>query len=207
MLTSPLTRYASFLLIAVLSGAASCDDPLGTSPEALAERIRANTPTELPPVTTEGAMTMGAYVETDTGRMLFVASGVDRPETALATTLDCAAFDNYLFRSNEYIGVAGIYCRRPEIGDNRYLSMGFGYIAPDSVQLSFIYNPGGNVGSTNYWTRAFPASDIEYEILRDDREARILSGTFAGQLLNRDPPYDTVRITDGRFDVRYGVTP
>ena len=173
----------------------------------LADDIRARTPTELPPATTHGANTMGAYVHTDTGRVLFVASGVDRPETNLAASLDCRAFDNYLFRSNGYLIVSGVYCRRPEIGDGRRMSMGFGYIHSDSVELSFNYSRPGQQTSDSYWTRAFPGADIEYEITRDDREVRVLSGTFAGRLLNRDPPYDTLVVTDGRFDVTYGVTP
>ena len=196
------------LTLALLLSAAACDkDPLTLSPEELAERIRANTPTELPPITTTGANTMGAYIHTDTGRVLFVASGVDRPETALAESLDCEAFNNLLYANNNYLSVRGIYCRRPEIGDDRRISMGFGYFAPDSVQISLSYDPDDWTNGPDYWTREFSQSGIEYEILRDDRQARVFSGTFSGYLLNRAPPYDTLQITDGRFDVTYGITP
>ena len=196
---------AAFLAMALV--ASSCDKtPLSTTPEELADAIRAATPTELPPITTAGLNTMGAYAHTDTGRVLFVASGVDRPETALAASLDCEPFNNYLFLSNDYLSVGGVYCERPEIGDRRRINMTLGYIRPDSIQLSLIYS-NGSKQAQSYWTRAFPRSRIAYTILRDDRDSRILSGTFSGTAVNRDPPYDTLRISDGRFDVTYGVTP
>ena len=98
MLPKPPLVFAALLLTAVLL-AASCDKtPLSATPEELAEAIRAATPAELPPVTTAGLNTMGAYVHTDTGRVLFVASGVDRPETALAASLDCEPFNSLMNR-------------------------------------------------------------------------------------------------------------
>ena len=210
--------YLLFTITAlILLTASSCDqDPLTTTPEELAEQIRRNTPTELPPITTSGENTMGAWIYPQPGSplhdlagdsILFVASGVDRPETALATSLDCDAFDNFLFQSNDYIEASGTYCRRPEILDDRLIYIGFGYIAPDSAQIAFSYSEDCNSSSINYWTRAFSDSNIEYEILLDNRGLRIFSGSFSGYLLNRSPPYDTLRITNGRFDVTYGVTP
>jgi len=196
----------------------SCDqDPLTTtSPEELAEQIRRNTPTELPPITTTGENTMGAWIHPQPGSplhdlegdsLLFVASGVDRPETALATSLDCDAFNNFLFESQDLISIRGIYCQRTEIDDPRNITVNFSYIRPDSIELSFGYVADRNASSIDYWTRRFGSSQISYAIAFDDEESRALSGTFLGSLINRSPPYDTLLITDGRFDVTYGVTP
>ncbi len=212
-------RLLGLALTAVLLSAASCDkDPLSLSPEELADRIRANTPTELPPITMTGANTMGAYIHPQPGSplweqagrvdsFLFVASGVDRPETALAESLDCGAFNNYLIKSTSWISVQGIYCRRPEIGDDRFIALNFGYLPKDSVQLALNVSLRKALSMTNYWTREFSGADMNYTILRDDRATGVLSGTFSGQVLNRASPYDTVEITDGRFDITYGVTP
>ena len=202
------SAFALLLAIAVLLSAAACDDlddALTLTPEELAERIRANTPTELPPVTTEGLNTMGAYIHTDTGRVLFVASGVDRPEVAMAESLDCRAFENYRYESNGYISATGTYCRRPEIGDDRLLSVIFGHIAQDSTIMYVNYSKDrSDIGRVYTLTSE---STAEHEILRYDESSRIFSGTFSGRLVNRAPPYDTIEVTDGRFDVTYGVTP
>ena len=201
----------------ILLTASSCDqDPLTTTPEELAEQIRRNTPTELPPITASGENTMGAWVHPQPGSplydltgdsILFVASGVDRPETALATSLDCAAFNNFLQESTGWISVQGIYCRRPEIDDDRDIGLNFGLINQDSIELKFDYEHSKLDSRVLYWSRDFSQSVISSNILIDNREERVLSGTFSGRLINRSPPYDTLLITDGRFDVTYGVTP
>ena len=212
MRTSPI-----LIVFFIFFSASSCDqDPLTTTPEELAEQIRRNTPTELPPITTTGENTMGAWIHPQLGSplhdlagdsILFVASGVDRPETALATSLDCDAFNNFLFESNQYLSCSGVFCRRPEIGDDRSLRLAFGYIAPDSAQIAFTYSDNEFDSGTNYWTRSFNQSMIINEILIDDRDSRIFSGVFSGFLINRSPPFDTLEVTNGRFDVTYGTTP
>ncbi len=212
------TSILLLMLTHLLLAASACvdDDPLTLSDEELAERIRANTPTELPPVTTSGENTMGAWIHPQPGSplhtlvgdsLLFVASGVDRPETALATSLDCKAFDNYLFQSNSYVSANGDYCRRPEIGDDRHMSIIFGYIAPDSVQIYFNYHHSNTSSILNYRLKDARQLVLEYDILIDNRDQQIFSGTFQSGLINRSPPYDTLQITDGRFDVTYGITP
>ena len=212
----------SLLLLFVPSliiGLSACDsDPFTLSPEELAEQIRRNTPTELPPITTVGANTMGAWIHPQPGSplweqagrvdsFLFVASGVDRPETALAESLDCEAFNNYLFESKNLISIQGQYCERPEIGDSRNLASNFSYIEPDSVELFFSYVSDASSRSINYWTRGFSQSEIEYKVLLNDQDDRILAAIYSGYLIHRAPPYDTLRITQGRFDVTYGITP
>ena len=123
----PTHLLPTALLAIVLCSAASCvdDDPFGISPEAQADRIRAHIPTELPPVTTEGAMTMGAYVETDTGRVLFVASGVERVDPIGSSLTDCDPFQNWRYESSSLISVDGRWCARPEAGDPRSQSLVF----------------------------------------------------------------------------------
>ncbi|MFK8056400.1 MAG: hypothetical protein AB8F78_09805 [Saprospiraceae bacterium] len=210
--------YLLFTITAlILLTASSCDqDPLTTTPEELAEQIRRNTPTELPPITTSGENTMGAWIHPQPGSplhdlegdsILFVASGVDRPETALATSLDCAAFNNLLQESSGWISVQGRYCRRPEIDDDRQISLNFGLVTPDSVELKLIYTQFSGDRGLNYWTRGFSNSQLEYEVSNDNRSENILSGTFSGQLINRALPYDTILVDNGRFDVTYGTTP
>ena len=206
-----MTRIYGLLLLAALSLATACGkDPLGTSPEAQAARIRANTPTELPPVTTEGAMTMGAYVETDTGRVLFVASGVERADPIGSSSTDCPAFQNWLYQSSDLIGVSGRWCARPEIGDNRSQRLVFSFY-PARANLLFEITDDLSYGFVHLY-RSDTLRPPDYEILRDDRSGRILSATFSATLYAEDPGGggvhgDTIRITDGRLDVRYGVTP
>ena len=212
------SRFLLALTAVILLTASSCedDDPFTLSEQELADRIRANTPTELPPITTTGENTMGAWIHPQPGSplhdlegdsILFVASGVDRPETALATSLDCDAFDNYLFQSKNLISVQGQFCERPEIGDVRNLSSNFSFVQPDSVEIFFGYVGDRSSRSINYWTRGFVNSQITYTILLDDQQSRVFSGRFSGRLINRAEPFDTLRITAGRFDVTYGITP
>ena len=212
------SRFLLALTAVVLLTASSCedDDPFTTSPEELAEQIRRNTPTELPPITTTGENTMGAWIHPQPGSrlndlegdsILFVASGVDRPETALATSLDCDAFDNTLYESNQSIGISGQYCRRPEIDDPRRLSFGIEYYQ-DSLQIFFRYSPIPAGQDKRYWL-APPLNNeaISLDVMNDDRSSKIFSGIFYGTLINRSPPFDTIEISKGRFDVTYGITP
>ena len=113
---------------------------------------------------------MGAWIHPQPGSplhdlegdsILFVASGVDRPETALAESLDCDAFDNNLQESTGWISVQGIYCERPEIDDRRFMGLNFGLINTDSVELSFLYLNSQFSPEQNYWTRSFTESNTE----------------------------------------------
>jgi hypothetical protein len=192
------------------------DDPFTLSPEELAEQIRRNTPTELPPITTSGENTMGAWIHPQPGSplhdlegdsLLFVASGVDRPETALAESLDCNAFNNSHNLTNRSLISSGVYCRRPEIGDDRQMNLSFGYYYPDSSRMFFIYRHTKTDRGINYTSTLIPEIPIDYQVLNDDRLNQIFSGKFTGRLINRTEPFDTIKITNGRFDVTYGTTP
>ena len=199
---------APALLAIVPCSAASCvdDDPFGISPEAQADRIRAHTPTELPPVTTEGAMTMGAYVETDTGRVLFVASGVERVDPIGSSSTDCDPFDAYRSESDSFIVVVGWWCSRPEVGDARQQTLIFYRYSDGQYQVfySIQQDPG-------YTRRIRYASDTlddsRVDVLLNDTINRTLAATFSAELYGQDGRDDTIDVTDGRLDVRYGRIP
>ena len=214
----------SLLLLFVASlliGLSACDsDPFTLSPEELAEQIRRNTPTELPPITTVGANTRGAWIHPQPGSplweqagrvdsFLFVASGVDRPETALAESLDCEAFDNFLVQSLNVIGISGRYCRRPEIGDDRRIWIGIeNYLTQDSVQIFFVYSHASSETGSGYrLPRSTTFGEFNLLISEHFQLNNQISGVFNAKLINRSQPYDTLHITQGRFDVTYGITP
>ncbi len=189
------------LLCVALGGLPSC-----TKDEVKA--IRKATPTELPPITTSGENTMGAWVETDTGRVLFVASGVDRlSDPGDVQSIDCDPFQNWRYESQEYISITGRWCPRPEIGDDR--SMWMQVLISDSGPLyaSFIYDVRG--GSTRWYesSKVGEDSDFNFTVTDHDTESRHLSGLFNGILFNKKAPFDTILIADGRFDTFYGSTP
>jgi hypothetical protein len=201
------------LLLSLVAPACQDDDPFTLSAEELAEQIRRNTPTELPPITTSGENTMGAWIHPQPGSplhdlagdsILFVASGVDRPETALAESLDCNAFNNFHYLSTRSIFSSGKYCSRPEIGDERELELSFGYFYPDSARVLFFYE---DTDAFTYRSESIGLGGIIYDILLDNRSENVISGTFSGALINRSSPYDTIRVSTGRYDVTYGITP
>jgi len=201
----PMRYYIPLLLlIALFTCAASCEDPLGTSPEAVADRIRANTPTELPPITSEGLNTMGAYIHTDTGRVLFVASGVERPDPIGAGSTDCDPFQNYRFSSDSLTSIVGRWCPRPEITDERSMRISIGISEADTVLAYFSYRHFTNSKRKVYIGNS---SSVKIDVLSQSWEQNTISGTFSFIGVNRDPPYDTILVTDGRFDVTYGLTP
>ncbi len=197
-----------WLALGALLSASSCDpDPLTISPEELAEQIRRNTPTELPPITSVGANTMGAWIETDTGRILFVASGVERPDPIGAESTDCPAFQNFRYESQDYVDILGMRCPRPEIEYLRSQALGFRTFDNGTIRLDYTYDPDG-AGSLHSLTfRTKESSPITMEILEHDLETRRLSATFSATLFGWRNTTDSIRITDGRLDVTYGTTP
>lgn len=56
---------------------------------------------------------------------------------------------------------------------------------------------------TGYYSNFKPSQDNFINISRLDTVNRIISGTFQCTLVNLYPPRDTVRITEGRFDLRF----
>ncbi len=172
------------------------------------KEIRKATPTELPPITTSGENTMGAWVETDTGRVLFVASGVDRlSDPGDVQSIDCDPFQNWRYESQEYISIDGRWCPRPEIGDYRSMWMHILMYDSGPQYTSFTYDVRG--GSTRRYasSKVGEDSDFNIEITGHDTESRHVSGIFDGMLFNKEEPFDTIVVADGRFDTFYGSTP
>lgn len=87
------------------------------------------------------------------------------------------------------------------------MNLSFGFIYPDSSRLFFRYEDLKNDYAVNYTSQSLSIDDLIFQITTDDRGKQILSGSFSGLVVNRTLPYDTLLITDGRFDVTYGVTP
>jgi len=147
---------------------------------------------------------MGAYIHTDTGRVLFVASGVERPDPIGAGSTDCEAFQNYRYLDERFVGIVGKWCPRPEIGDFRRMALGISKYDSDSLVMFFSYKPSPAEDNQVYFATQ---SSISYEPLHENASDQAISGEFSYTAANRDPPYDTILVTDGRFDVTYGLTP
>ena len=197
-------RVVVLPLLALVCCLNACDEE-----EQLARRIERHTPTELPPITSIGANTMGAYVTVDGERHLFVASGVDRNESVGSISADCKPFNNYLYQESGDIVVAGVWCSRPEI--ERPLQMDMGILFPtkgDSLGMRFGIDYDGVLGNRRVSYGSYGHDvEINLDLAMLDTITQLVAGTFSGYVLNFDNIKDTAFITEGRFDVRYGVTP
>ncbi|MFK8057711.1 MAG: hypothetical protein AB8F78_16410 [Saprospiraceae bacterium] len=214
-----LTQLILGLVVTVILTASSCEgnDPFINTPEEEAARILANTPTELPPITTTGENTMGAWIilqpgselalEAGTDSILFVASGVERIDPIGASSTDCDAFQNFRYESQGYVDILGRWCPRPEIGDPKWLTLGFLRFDNDRVMVtaSIDLNGGRTVDSKKFRNDSIGIS--HFSVLLDDATNRILSATFSGELYGWDNTSDTIQIESGRLDARYGITP
>ncbi len=177
--------------------------------DRLAKRIERDTPTELPPITSVGANTMGAYVTIGDEQHLFVASGVERGGSVGSISADCEAFNNYLYRSDGNIVIQGIWCSRPEISLPKRMSLAILFpTRGDSLGMAFGIDYDGLSGNPHerYGSYGIDA-DVEINVNSLDTINHIAAGIFSGYVLNFDNPLDTAFITDGRFDVYYGITP
>ena len=200
----PSTRPLLSLLAACVLSAASCDDltddgelmPGGD----LVAYIRAQTPTELPPATQVGANTMGAYVHTDTGRVLFVASGIERPDPIGAESTDCPGTQT--LSKEDWIDVLGRWCPRPEIGDPRAMTLGVTIYSSRMPSLTFSYD-SRVIGSAKQFYQFTPTSPPAVAVDYHDPNDRVIAGTFSGTIYNEKDATDSLLITDGRFDMRY----
>ena len=158
-------------------------------------------PEFLPPATDTGGPLMAARILTDTGEVLFVAQGV--PDRFLGTpckawvSLYNQEFDNYL--------ISGTYCSRPPIDPKRihlsfYLSNTFRIIQEfDRSRLVFTFDDEKR--QNTYELRQ--EVDMKLWNILLQQEMRILSGQFEAILHNRRDHTDSIRLVDGRFDMRY----
>lgn len=78
---------------------------------------------------------------------------------------------------------------------------------PDSISISYRFDEDGPGGQRGTVYRSRRVSDIAVAVSRHDEGARLVAGEFAGTVFSLDDPRDSLTIRDGRFDVRYGVTP
>jgi len=81
-----------------------------------------------------------------------------------------------------------------------------------STELSSTFNPN----YSHCWIRPFGISTngIKYlsntnsgtiKITRFDQDNHIISGTFELTVFNKDNPSETIKITDGRFDINWST--
>lgn len=214
-----LIYIVTILTAMVLFSASSCEgnDPIINTPEEEVARILANTPTELPPITTTGENTMGAWIIPQPGSelhqlagqdsILFVASGVERIDPIGASSTDCDAFQNFRYESQGYTSIRGYWCKRPEIDDPKALTMAIRLFDNGQFRISCGADMAGGSTIDELKFRTDSSGTSSLEILNDDRSTRILSATFSGTLYGWYNTTDTIRIVSGRLDARYGITP
>ena len=159
-------------------------------------------PEFLPAATDTGGPLLAARVLTDTGELLFVAGPV--PERLLG--VPCTWWKSIVRSDKPHLYVSGTYCARPPVDAFRQ-SLSFAlsdsmtlYQEPDRWRLMF------QVGDFTMGTQ-------NYHLLRDenfrvtdaahDSVSRIAHGRFEAILHNERDPTDSIRLVDGRFDMRY----
>jgi hypothetical protein len=164
-------------------------------------------PDGLPPITDTGTNTFGCMVN---GKP-FIPGG--NSWWSGQNPLKCAYqyFDNgyHLALSGSYketntiLGVS-IAC------DSVTLVKGQSYILKlDSIGNAFAgyhyyaYTNQGNSIMDEYHTKNFTNLTGELTITNLDDTKQILSGTFWFNAVNQNAPYDTVKVTEGRFDVHF----
>ncbi len=193
---------ALLLLACLLALAAGCEkegNPILKNGGDLAAYIRAQTPTALPPITQTGANTMGAYVHTDTGRVLFVASGIERPDPIGGESTDCPGWQNARFDAE--IAILGRWCPRPEIGDSRTMLLGMNFLNNQEIIAYFRYQPG--VAGKIVKTYLSKKKTVATSNVLNNAIKQTISGSFTGTLYYDKNPSDSILITDGRFDMSY----
>lgn len=159
-------------------------------------------PTVLPSATDTGGQLLAARVITDTSEFLFVAGGV--PDRFLGTP--CTWWNSQRNGELPLSTVSGIYCRRPPVDPNEY-SLTFDI--SDSLKIyqeEFRFRVRFEYGSIVTGQTVFElvdTDDFRFHQLHENDSSRILSGLFEATLHNRDDPTDSIRLVDGRFDMRY----
>ena len=153
------------------------------------------TPEVLPPITTTGANTFGCYVD---GKLWLPFGGVTYPD--LVGTYGSGHI--YIYADRNHIN---------EVNSTFTIEINKGVYAKGMYNLSFKNSLEGNSWYAYYIYNGLPDSNRYFvdtvntgtlNLLRLDTISFIMSGTFQfngyNKYLNK-----TVKITDGRFDIRY----
>ena len=212
--------YAGYtFLLVTLCSCTPEEDPFINTDEERAAAIRAATPTELPPVTTVGAGTMGAYIIPTPGSelhrlagedtILFVASGVERGGSIGTISTSCRPFQNWRFESTGQISILGNWCPRPEIDIEHSQVLIFNLLndSEGGVFGSIFYAysaTGSSLDEIKFRNDSVPITRIN--LLRNDQSSAILSVRFSESAFALDSS-DSVKIEMARLDATYGSTP
>jgi len=161
-----------------------CDKPLFQP-----DKDDTDEPGELPPITTTGENTFGCLINGE----VWLPAGPDRYNRGFDENTGQFAFGALRRPLNESIEEIVGLTGKVEISSRFVIdySCGFGSSSDD-----FFYSYAIDTTATN-----------KLIFLRLDIENNIASGTFEFTAINEYPPYDTVYVTQGRFDFNYGRKP
>ncbi|MCO5253827.1 MAG: DUF6252 family protein [Bacteroidetes bacterium] len=165
-------------------------------------------PTELPPITTEGKNTFGWLVD---GELL-----VPYPRKAIKDNfvkfyygVKWADLEGTLQVGGTMEGETGYESRTVSLYlPNRVFNEGDYVLFTDSNTLTgprlnevtlYITDKSGNVTFSSW--RVYNPDCGRIKVLRLDTFERIIAGTFYFDAVNKDG--DTIKVTDGRFDLKY----
>ncbi len=209
-------RFARVLvgiLAPLVFAACEIGDPLG--PTDYIGRMRREYPTELPAIDYAGERVFGANVVTDTGVVLYVASGVDRSGAFFGPYRGegCLAYQTFGYdAASRSLGVQSRYCARPEIGDPRSMNMGLFVSDTGRHHMYFTYDEnqlGYRAKANAYTTQGLAADAVRVTYVKRDttpsppgnaaERSAILAGTFSAMLVERELRLDTIWVRDGRF--------
>jgi len=170
--------------------------------------IRQKRPTELPPITTEGKNTFGCLVDGELlvpyprklikDKFVFDYSGVLDGTLQVGGTMEgetgyeSKSVSLYLLSRVVDEGEYVLYT-----DSTTYNSSGFPNII-DNVRVR-ITDESGNA-TFNSWRVPNPDCG-RLNVLRLDTLSRIIAGTFYFDAVNKEG--DTIKVTDGRFDLKY----
>lgn len=198
-----------------------CDDDEFTAPTDYIERMRWEYPRRLPDINDDGEAVFGANVVTDTGIVLYVASGVDRNGGFFGPYRGegCLAYQNIAFdTAYRALSIQSRYCARPEIGDPRSMNMGLTVSDTGRHHLYFTYDEnqlGYRANGRTYTNGGLPADAVQVRYLKRDTVLNssggyskghvTMAGVFSAMLVEQELRRDTIWVRDGRFSCRVGV--
>lgn len=150
-------------------------------------------PPTLPQITSEGKNTFGCLVNGE----IYVPN-------------DYFHYFYYAFKDNPQLyGTLSLRCNRDGNNTNsgfliqlrnRVFSKGKHYIYTNSNTKDYLSHVKNNFDTYQNYTND---SNNFIDLIRLDTVNRIASGTFQFNLINTNNDFDTIRITEGRFDCKY----